>query len=187
MSKVKLSEPFESMSGGYNKKYFVSTRGSKTILVRRRDISNLEPTEKQQAQHALFTDGAKYASDAKNDPSRWAWYNSLKDQDHSAFNMAVADFLTFPVIQNIDATSYTGHADEIIPVNAYDKFRVVNVTVSINASDGTLIEQGLAERRDKTSNYYYITRLENPDLAGTVITAVVTDVPGHQVELSITL
>jgi hypothetical protein len=187
MTKVKLSEPFESMSGGYNKKYFVSTRGSKTILTRRRDISNLEPTEKQMAQQEFFADAAKYGAGVKNDPAKWAWYKSLQDRDHSAFNMAVADFLSLPVIHDIDASSYTGHADEIIPVTAYDKFRVVSVTVNIHAADGTLVEQGLAERRERTSIWYYITRQDNPTLAGTVITAVVTDVPGHQVELSKTL
>ena len=186
MAKVKLSEPFESMSDGYNEKYFCSTRGTKTILCKRCKNTNGQ-SEKQLVQQGLFTDATKFAAAAKGDPVIWAWYESLKDPNHSAFNMAVADFLTYPVVQQIDTTSYRGHADEIIHLTAFYKFRVTSVTVSITAPDGTLIEEGPALRREKSCYYSYLTTLENPGLNGTVITAVATDTPGHRVELSKTL
>ena len=186
MAKVKLSEPFESMSGGYNKKYFCSTRGTKTVLCKRGKKADGK-SEKQLIQQRLFTDAGKYAAAAKGDPEIWAWYESLKDPDHSAFNMAVADFLTCPVIQKLDTSSYTGSDNEIILVIAFDKFRVTGVTVSITAPDGTLIEEGPALRRAKTCEYSYLTTVENRQMNGTVITAVATDTPGHRVELSKTL
>jgi len=187
MAKVTLSEPIESISGGYNKKYYMSTHGSKTILVRRPEKSDKEPTDKQKAQQEKFSDGAVYGGLAKNDPERWAWYKSLKDTDNSAFNMALADFCSSPVVRNIDTTLYQGHAGDQIRVNAYQKFRVTDVTVRINASDGTLVEEGQAVSRDKTGYYLYVAVVEIPDLSGMVITAVATDTPGHQAELSKTL
>jgi len=176
----------KSISGRYGEEHVLRVLSGKTILARRPKRSG-KMTPKQLAHQERFLAAIKYGTFIKDDPAMWEKYEINKLPGLSAFNMAVADFLSAPVIMQIDTDGYTGLQGEKIIVTATDKIEVTGVTVAINAPDGTLVEEGVASRRQGTSFYAYFTTRENPGKAGTVITVTATDNPGHTGVASVTL
>jgi len=187
MTKVKLNEMLVGMSGKYGENHvYRNVQDGRTILSRLPKNSG-NVSAGQTAHRERFGEAIKYAVFARDDQELWQKYVKRRTPGHSAFNMAVSDFMALPVIMNIDTAAYLGHPGEKIIVTAVDKFEVTGVTVRISGADGTLIEEGPATRRDETNYFVYIAAQENAGLTGTVVTAIVTDNPGHIVTASVTL
>jgi hypothetical protein len=186
MTKIKVAEVFESMSGRYGKKHVLRSVDGRTILAGRPKRSGVK-TPKQTEFENRFKEAVKYAVFAKDNPMLWQKYESMTSNGKSAYNRAVGDFISVPTVNDVDVTGYAGQPGGRIIVTAMDKFEVIGVTVSIKKADGTLLEEGPAQQRDQTNFYVYYATLENQDLAGTEVTATVTDNPGHMVTESVTL
>src|SRR5205085_1417154 len=99
--------------------------------------------------------------------------------DITAFNLAISDFFTAPVIADIITSGYTGVVGNRIEVQAKDDTKVTGVKVGIFAGDGTLIEEGAALLDDASEQWFYTATQVNATLAGSKIVATAMDLPGN--------
>ncbi len=94
---------------------------------------------------------ARYTEAAEGTP--WSWQN-----------LAIADYMHGPVIDDIDLSGYTGHRGEPIRVQARDNVRppmklgVAEVRVLIRAASGEIVERGVAARDG--DSWVYVTKEE---------------------------
>lgn len=100
----------------------------------------------------------------------------------STYNVAVADLLNAPDIEEINLSGYAGNPGDIIKITATDDFGVVAVNLKIENSDGTLVEQGAAVNNG--AEWIYTATTLNPDLTGDKITVTASDAPANLTEES---
>lgn len=100
-----------------------------------------------------------------------------KLQDRRAFDLAKADFLRPPAIDDMDLSRFTGKKGEQIRIRAIDDFEVAEVRVKIQGLDGSILEEGAAGLDG--SQWLYTATVDAPSGKTVVIEAKATDHPGH--------
>jgi hypothetical protein len=145
------------------------------------------PTEAMLKHRELFQEAVLYAKSAMADPDKKAAYDAAKKPGESAYNVAVADFLKAPHIEEIDVSLYAGQPGDKIRVRAVDDFKVAEVTVTVDAADGTPIESGSAVQNTNGLDWTYTATTANTAPNGCKIVVRVSDVPGKLVETTQTL
>jgi hypothetical protein len=186
MTTVKENFMTTGLSGKYDNKVVFRQWKGRTIFAKPPRRSE-KPTAQQAHQTELFRDAVDYASLALKDPEQKEAYRKMAPLGATAYNMAIADFLTPPKITKIDCGGYNGEIGSLITVTAEDNCLVKSVTVKIALSDETVVEEGDAVRVTGGRLWIYAATTANPDIAGTVITATATDVPKHQTTGSVVL
>ena len=152
----------------------------KTIVSKMPTKSNKE-NEKQKAHRQKFQEAIIYAKASLKDQDLKPEYEAeAKDKDLKPNNIAVADFLKAPQIEEINLSAYTGKKGDIIKIKAMDDFKVKAVSVKIENSDGTLVEEGNATQEGLY--WIYKTTANNTDLSGDKITIRATDIPDNLTE-----
>jgi hypothetical protein len=140
-------------------------------------------SEKQVAQIGRFKQATAYAKRVLKKPEMKALYmrgiNKAK-LIHSAYNVAIRDFLEAPKIHEIDTKDYTGEAGQLIRVRATDDFMVKSVTITVANAEGEVVETGEALARGKKGLWRFTTTIRRLSVKGTVITAVAKDYPGNE-------
>ena len=91
-----------------------------------------------------FLEAVLYAKNAITDEATKDAYQASAEEGETAYNVAVADFLNAPLINEIDVSHYTGQPNCNIQVRAVDDLEVKEVTITIQNSDGTEVESGAA-------------------------------------------
>jgi len=136
------------------------------------------PTGEKKRMNDKFKRAVLYGKSVIANPATKALYAQSISGGQTAFNLAVADFLNAPVIEEIDVSSYTGKAGSVIRIKATDNFKVASVLVKIADADGTQIEVGEAIQ-DKIDDQYwlYLTNEFNELLPGSMITVIASDLP----------
>ncbi|HEY4967542.1 MAG TPA: hypothetical protein VII28_14150 [Puia sp.] len=114
-------------------------------------------------------------------------YNAARKLRQNLFSRAAADFMSPPVVKEIDTNGYTGVVGSTIRIRAIDDFRVTGVLVAIVAASGTPLEKGNAVQQTNGLDWTYTTTQANAVLAGSKISAIATDVPGNTGTLVVTL
>ena len=146
-----------------------------------------EWSEKQVAQRRRFKSAVIYAKAATTAPETQDIYAAIAEKKKKTpFNVAVADFLSAPEIENVDLSNYTGTPGDIIKVTASDDCIVKSVHISIINSDGSIVEEGDAVADDSAYVWTYAAVQNNDNLDGDKIVVSVSDLPGNVVEESIT-
>ncbi|WP_046242631.1 hypothetical protein [Hymenobacter terrenus] len=146
------------------------------------------PTAGQLAQRERFQQAVIYAKGRSQDPAVQAEYgDTAKAQDISVYNVLLRDFMQAPNITAVDLDQYTGQVGELIVVTANDDHAVKAVTVKIENSDSSLVEQGAAQQQADPNRWHYLTTATNASLAGDKITVTATDNPGHNATKTSTL
>lgn len=154
-----------------------SQRNGKTIVSKTPKERKGEASIKQKEQMAKFQEAIIYAKSALLDPITQELYAaaSKSRKGISTYNVAVADLLNAPKIEEIDVNNYSGEINDTISVKVTDDFQVVAVKVIINNGDGSLVEQGNATL--KGIKWIYTATVKNDDLSGDKITIQATDIP----------
>jgi hypothetical protein len=117
-----------------------------------RTNQQLSDAQKEHQEH--FRQAILYAKSAKDTPE----YKDVADaRGQSTFNVAVADFLHPPEIQQIDLSAYKGAPGEIITITAVDDIKVKTVGILIVNDDGTLVEKGTAIPTTDANSWLYKT------------------------------
>jgi hypothetical protein len=173
-------------SGNVGTLWSFRQRAGKTILAKQRGANSKPPNEKGLALQARFKTSLAYARQAMKDPSVKAVYASAAPRGVSAFNVALGDAASSPVVSLIDSSSYHGAVGETLMIEATDNFKVTGVVVTIDNAAGSLIETGNAVLQDN-KNWLYTSTVANAAMAGSKITAVAFDLPGNTGTLSVTL
>ena len=95
--------------------------------------------------------------------------------------MIIADFLTAPLVDQIDLNDYSGRAGDTIRIRASDDFEVAGVTVSISGSEGQPIEHGAAVLSSmKWGRWLYTTTTSVAAGTQVRVEATATDKPGNR-------
>lgn len=165
------------------------TKGGKTHVVSKSEITK-PPSPAQLENRAQFAKGTRYAKRTRrNRPDIWSIYQKLaKGTDRSAHNLAIKDFMSPPVIEDIDVSGYKGQKGDVIRIKAKDKVMVAWVRVRLlvpgNEEEGKkekVIEGGEAEKfgqKEKEVWRYVVKR----DVEGRGVVEVrVSDLAGHVV------
>jgi hypothetical protein len=100
-----------------------------------------------------------------------------RPQFRRGFDLAKADFMRPPSVEDLDLSDYTGKSGETIRVRATDDFEVKEVQVTIRRLDGTLIEKGAAD--PDGGQWIYETSAKVAEGVTVVVEATATDHPGH--------
>jgi len=181
MAVVKKNIVTEGMSGKLDDKIVFRNVGERTIVSTKPTPSNREPSEAELGHQSRFRQAAIYAKAViKTEELGEAYKLAAKtSKTKSPFNIAVADFLNVPEIQDVDISGYTGQADEAIIVKAFDDFLVKQVRVTIQKPDGVEVENGLAEQ-DEFGDWRFSTTASNDSVDGSKIIIEVMDHPGNK-------
>lgn len=176
-SKMKIL--LRGLSGKIGGFVFRQVRGRTVISTCPRKPVRL--TAHQKKRKEIFLKAAQYAKGQLCDPVSAAEYRKgITDRKHSAYVVAMTDYLKAPEIHRVDTSNYHGVAGGRINVHATDDFRVVSVDITIIDPDGVLIEQGpVKRRRDNHDLWCYKTTRRSSALYGTKIIVTARDKPGN--------
>ncbi|MFI2744611.1 hypothetical protein ACG2LH_17890 [Zhouia sp. PK063] len=141
------------------------------------------PTANQQEQQIKFTEAAFYAKSAMLDPSLKNAYANKAKGNQSAYNVAVKDYLTAPLLASANFSSYTGEIGSTITLAISDVLAVVTVKIALYTSDGALVEEGMAVQDAVNAMFWvYTATAENTPISGMVLMAYLTSTPGNVYE-----
>ena len=141
--------------------------------------SSREQTDAQKAHQERFRQAIAFAKGAKQEPE---YQTAGKSRGKSSFNVAMADFLHPPEIQEIDLSAYQGAPGESISITATDDVMVKTVGVLIATEDGTLVEKGSAVRSSTNANQWMYTATANAPASSVKIVVDVADLAGQVTE-----
>lgn len=134
---------------------------------------------KQLAVNEKFQKAVSYASTSLKFRANKALYAQRARGGVTAFNLAIADYFTPPVIADVNTLAYTGAAGSKVEVLATDDTKVQSVTVSITNANGQPVEEGAAVQDAVSGIWLYAAAVQNANLPGTKITVVAKDLPGN--------
>ena len=183
MAEVKKNILTKGLSGMLDDTIVFRVVGSRTIVASAPTPSEKEPTPGQAAHRLRFQQAILYAKGALLDEEQRAAYEEAAShrERQSSYNVAVADFMKAPDIQEIDISAYTGQVGDPIRVRVTDDFKVAKVSVAIYNSDGNAVEEGDAEVQDGLHWVYTATSM-NMSLVGDKIVVKAYDLPGNVTE-----
>jgi hypothetical protein len=168
----------EGVTGIFGKQVvFKKRRGKRYVAAPPNHDKNRKPGKDEQANRDRFKRSNEYASDAIKDDATKSMYAAVANQWQTAHNIAFSDAYHPPVITGIIANGYTGHAGNIIMVQAKDNFKVASVTVAVYDANNVLIEEGDAVDNGDRLNWIY-TATQN--LRGSKILVKAYDLPGNE-------
>lgn len=176
MAKASLNSAFAGFSGRSGGMVFRQLRGE-TFISQRPESKQREISAAQQQQRARFIQATAYAKQVLSDPWQRRVYEAVaKERNRRADKIVTSDFLTPPVVEEIDVSEYRRQPGDVIRILATDDVEVVSVTVTLQTASGVLVEQGAAA---KTHGVwcYKATVTGPPDALA--ITATAKDRPGH--------
>lgn len=107
-------------------------------------------------------------------------YATALRHKQNVYSRALEDFMSPPVVKNIDTRDYKGSVGDKIIIRAMDDFRVVRVIVEIYGANGTLLETGNGELNANGIDYTYKVSQKNYTLPGSKIMAIAVDIPGNE-------
>jgi len=167
------------VSGKIGDQIVIRQRGGETILAQAPGKRTGEPTAAQKAQQQKFQQAVIYGKGVIADAGEKAEYEAKAEKGRTAYNVAVADFLHAPQIDEIDVTNYAGNKGDTIRVRATDDFKVVQVHIEIYNSDGSLVEEGDAVQQENGLDWIYTCTVDNTDTSGDKIVVKASDKPGN--------
>jgi len=173
--------------GKVGDQFVLSKRGNRSILGALPDRENVALTQTQLDQCKRFTGAVAYAKAALQDPGLKQIYESKATKNKSAYNLAVADFLSKPCIDQIDATAYSGNTGDKIRVLATDNAKVNSLRVMINDPDGIELESGECVYDPVNTNWIYTATTTQVPVTGNKIIASARDLPGHVTQQELVL
>jgi hypothetical protein len=160
----------------------------KSVMAKRPDCSKVIKTAKQVEINTRFAKAVKYGQYVLKNPALCKYYIK-KRPDLSAYNAAISDFMTRPVIEHVDVTGYQGLPGNVVTVSVWDKWNIEGVSMVIFNVRGEVIECGAAVPRQFSGNmqWDYTAKVENADYKGGRVEIRVTDKPGNVVNEVIAL
>lgn len=182
MAESKNNIVTHGLSGKVGDLLVFSQRNGKTIVSKAPKERTGELSDKQEVQKLKFQRAVLYAKTVMNDSNKKQMYEAMSDDSKgiSTYNVAVADLLNAPKIQEINLSAYTGNPGDTIRIIATDDFEVVSVNVKIENADGSLVEEGNAINNG--AEWVYTATVLNSDLSGDKITITASDYPANMTE-----
>ncbi len=186
MAQSKQNILVHGFSGSIDKLLTFSLRAGKTF-VRGFKRKEAERTEPQLAFKEKFLAATRYGARAMKNAALKAFYEGLKKDGQSAYNIAFRDALKSPEVRLLNTAAYNGLPGSKIIVEASDDCTVDKVTVLIHDNQGVLVESGDSSLDEDEFQWTYLATGYNTMPAGSKITATAYDLPGNTGSLEVTL
>jgi len=183
MAKVGKNIVTTGMTGKMGDLIVFRLSGGQTIVATKPFKSHVELTQAQKVQQRKFQHAVLYGKSIFSNPALKAQYQAKANEKESAYNVAVADFLNAPDIDEIDVSNYTGQAGSTIRVSVTDDFMVTGVQVEIYTDDGELVETGDAVQDANLSDWLFTATVSNGSIAGDKIVIKAYDLPGNLTQM----
>jgi hypothetical protein len=146
MAKIELNAAVGAIRGKMDGWVYRQHRGQ-TVVQPHRILEKGEPTAAQHTQRERFRAAQAYAAEVLANPLRRQEYQKLGVERKRPPNaLLVANFLTPPVIEQVEFSGYAGGQGEPIWIVASDAIEVVDVTIAIRGADDVVIESGPAAK-----------------------------------------
>ena len=180
MTKVTVNPIIEGMSGKLGELVF-KHYGDDIVVARAPNHNGHTPTSAQVAARERFRQGAQYGKLTLAQPASRAIYESAARADGKPlFATVLSDYLKAPVVDEVNASQYTGQANQTIVIAAHDDFEVIGVTVTIRDAGGQTVEGGPAVQNPPASGRWtYTTTQTVSNVTGAQVTATASDRPGN--------
>ncbi len=180
MASVSLNPVFNRMSGKLGDLVF-KRYGKGTILARRPDFASREFSAAQKAVQDRFRQAAAYGKATLGNAQARAPYDAASERDgQPVMSLMVRDYLTAPVVDDIDLQEYTKSTGDRILVRATDDFEVTGVSVEIADGNGTVFESGQATfSAADGARWVYNATVNVPANTTVQVKATATDRPAH--------
>lgn len=178
MAKVSNNIVTTGLSGKLGDLIVFSNRGGKTVVSQAPKERTGEFSEAQKAVHLRFQEAILYAKSSLKDEQTKEAYKASAKPGQSAYNVAIADFMHAPHIDEVDISQYNGEPGSKIRIRALDDFSVAEVSVSVVGTDSTELESGMAVLQPDAW-WEYTTTGANENLQVAKIIIRVTDLPGN--------
>ncbi len=186
MAKVTFNPAVGHLHGHVGKLVF-KERNGQDIVAEKPDQVNQPNTPAQMAQRQQFRQGALYAKGVMANAQAKAPYAAKAKAVHKpVFALAVADYLTPPVVEQIDLTGYHKHIGDAILIKAHDDMGVTSVAVTIVDNTQTPVESGTATFDATVDAWRYVATVDATAKTGLTVTANAQDHPGNTGTLSAT-
>jgi rRNA maturation endonuclease Nob1 len=175
------------LSGKVGNLIVFRVRNGKTYVASKPKDRTGELSDAQKDHQKRFQQAVIYAKSALTNPETKQAYKDAASDGESAYNVAVADFMNAPDIEEIDLSKYTGKVGDTIAITVTDDFMVQEVAVTILNADGTEVEHGLAQPGIGGLQWIYTASATNDSLDGDKVIISASDLPGHITEKQETL
>ena len=169
MSKINNNPLMKGVSGMLGNTVVIrEVRGQMQLANRPKKRTRI--SEDQAAVQAKFQEAAQYATrQIKQEASNSMYEAGINNKKHSAYLVAVSDYLNAPKVHYIDALGYHGAVGDSITVKATDDFMVTAVKVLITTPKGKVIEEGEAgPDLEKVNLWMYKATAVNLEVPGTI-------------------
>lgn len=181
MAKVKNNIVTEGLSGKLGDRIVFRQRAGNTIVAVKPQMPE-QRTEAQKKHASKFRDASQYAAKALKDPNIKAAYALRAKAGQSAYNVALADYLMAPDINEIDLSLYDGKKGSQLRIRVSDDYMVSEVSVAIYNAEGILLEEGNAEPAENSTDWSYTTQKASTEVQGNRLTIRAFDLPGNRSE-----
>jgi len=170
------------LTGTIGKELVFRNWAGKTIVAKAPCKRPGRPTKAQARIRDRFYMAARYGKAilSNEDPAMADAYRAVLKPRQNLYTRALRDYLSAPVVQQINTDEYTGQQGSLIRIRAVDDFRVTEVRVEIFSATGYLLEMGMAEQQLNGLDWVYKVQQDNPLLSGSRIKAIARDVPGNE-------
>lgn len=179
MAKSRNNVVTHGLSGKIGNMLVFRQRNGKTVVSNTPRISSKQKSDRQLLQRQKFLQAVSYAKAVVADDETKLTYQSVAKNGLTAYNMAVADMLNAPEIQDVNISGYTGKPADVIQVKATDDFKVAQVTVEILKADGSVVEKGNAVSNDAGFEWLYGATVNVDSVNGCKVIVKAMDLPGN--------
>jgi tRNA nucleotidyltransferase (CCA-adding enzyme) len=177
MAQAELHPVFNGLTGRIDGMVFRRLRG-KTVIAQRPQTRAREISPAQAAQRERFALAREYARRVLADPWQRRMYDKLaQERNRRADLLLVSDYLTPPVVEDIDVSGYQRQPDGLIRILADDDIEVVMVDVTIETAAGVVVERGSAAKAHGV--WCYRVTSVAPAEASLTMRITAWDRPGH--------
>lgn len=169
------------LTGSIGKELVFREWEGKTIVAKAPKKRTGGPTTAQTEIQEKFLMASRYAKTIKftTDPDLAAAYTAVLRPRQNLYSRALADFMSSPVVKQLDTHNYNGTAGSSIRIRAIDDFRVTAVRVEIYDAGGALHETGNAVQNINGLDWTYTAQLDLSPVVGCRIKASAVDIPGN--------
>jgi hypothetical protein len=182
MADVDLAKVIDGIHGRIGDLVFRKQWGQQRVIGLP-DYSGRPLPAQLEAQKSRMTSASRYWKGVKErEPLVKAAYEArAKALNKPVFAVVYGDVCQPPCVQEIDLGAFSGRAGQVISVRAGDDFAVREVLVVIRAAGGTVLESGVAAKRESTRDWWsYETKIDLESTAGSTVEAVAVDGPGNR-------
>ena len=187
MAKSSKNIAIEGVSGMIANLVFRTRKADGKVFISHRPSAHKKPPPPgQKKSMERFQQAVIYVKAALADTATKAAYAKKALPGQTAYNVAIADYMNAPDIEDVDFSNYTGRTGSNIIITATDSFEVVKVYVNIVDGNGMLAEEGNAIK-DTEDKWLYTAENDNATLLGSRITISAYDNPGNKTEKAVVL